>query len=287
MRIPRAAWELASRAFAMGPRAKEQVLWHKLPAVPHTGPQQVRRLNSHEVKGGQLACLQGGQLAGKPAVQWPKGLVGTTPAEVASIAASRYCNQRIVAIRRQVLAGARGLSTSGNASEGQGRRRAAGGGGREVARQPEEGPFDEITDRIPERPVSVAEGASYSLVILAGVAVAGAALYAVFKELLIQPKEYTVFNKALDRVKTDNQVTVRLGSPVKGYGQESRNRAARQRISHRVYTDEDGGAGIVQCEMFKDKVDRQLKYTYLIVDITAPTPTRLMLESYIPAPVNL
>lgn len=33
---------------------------------------------------------------------------------------------------------------------------------------------------------------------------------------------------------------VRIGSPIKGYGQESRNRAARQRIPNRVFTDEDG-----------------------------------------------
>lgn len=36
------------------------------------------------------------------------------------------------------------------------------------------------------------------------------------------------------------QVMVRLGSPITGYGQESRNRAARQRISHRTYVDEEG-----------------------------------------------
>lgn len=36
------------------------------------------------------------------------------------------------------------------------------------------------------------------------------------------------------------QVRVRIGSPITGYGQESRNRAARQRIPHRIWTDEDG-----------------------------------------------
>lgn len=36
------------------------------------------------------------------------------------------------------------------------------------------------------------------------------------------------------------QVRVRIGSPITGYGQESRNRAARQRIPHRVWTDEEG-----------------------------------------------
>ena len=36
------------------------------------------------------------------------------------------------------------------------------------------------------------------------------------------------------------QVRVRIGFPITGYGQESRNRAARQRIPHRVWTDEEG-----------------------------------------------
>lgn len=61
-----------------------------------------------------------------------------------------------------------------------------------LSKQAEEDPFDSITDKIPERPVSVAEGASYSLVILAGLAVAGVAAYAVLKELIFQPKEYVV-----------------------------------------------------------------------------------------------
>lgn len=129
---------------------------------------------------------------------------------------------------------------------------------------------------------------------------------------------------------------VRIGSPIKGYGQESRNRAARQRIPNRVFTDEDGvehvevihcriffaqgeikkkeqswgsrreycrvniinvlnmlqvnfyirgpqGAGKVYTEMFKDKAEKEWKYTYLIVEISTPSPAKLMLESYLPA----
>lgn len=158
-------------------------------------------------------------------------------------------------------------------------------------------PFDSPTYHIPEKPVTFTEGASYSLVILAGLGVAGAAGYAVFKELLFQPKEYKIFDKALKRIQDDSQVRVRIGSPIKGYGQESRNRAARQRIPNRIFTDEDGvehveinfyirgpqGVGKVYTEMFKDKADNQWKYTYLIVEITSPTPARLMLESYLPA----
>ncbi|KAK4338453.1 hypothetical protein RND71_042940 [Anisodus tanguticus] len=160
-----------------------------------------------------------------------------------------------------------------------------------------EDPFDAPTYNIPEKPVTFTEGASYSLVILAGLAVAGAAAYGVFKELIFQPKEYKIFNKGLERVQNDGQVKARIGSPVTGYGSESRNRAARQRIPNRIWTDEDGvehvevnfyirgphGAGKVYTEMFHDKVDKQWKFTYLIVEIKSPSPTQLMLESYVPA----
>ncbi|VVB06760.1 unnamed protein product [Arabis nemorensis] len=147
-----------------------------------------------------------------------------------------------------------------------------------------EDPFDSPTYHIPEKPVTFTEGASYSLVILAGLGVAGAA-------------GYKIFDKALKRIQDDGQVRVRIGSPIKGYGQESRNRAARQRIPNRVFTDEDGvehvevnfyirgpqGAGKVYTEMFKDKEDKEWKYTYLIVEVLTPSPAKLMLESYLPA----
>ncbi|XP_019188831.1 PREDICTED: probable mitochondrial import inner membrane translocase subunit TIM21 isoform X3 [Ipomoea nil] len=158
-------------------------------------------------------------------------------------------------------------------------------------------PFDAPTYNIPEKPVTFTEGASYSVVILAGLGVAAAAAYAVFKELIFEPKEYKIFGKALDRIQHDSQVRVRIGSPITGYGSESRNRAARQRIPNRIWTDEDGvehvevnfyirgphGAGKVFAEMFQDKEEKQWKFTYLIVQINSPSPAQLMLESYVPA----
>nr|DAD18430.1 TPA_asm: hypothetical protein HUJ06_019893 [Nelumbo nucifera] len=133
--------------------------------------------------------------------------------------------------------------------------------------------------------------------VIASVGVAALAAYAVFKELIFEPKEYKIFGKALERVQNDSQVRVRIGSPVTGYGSESRNRSARQRIPNRTWTDEDGiehvevnfyirgphGAGKVFSEMFKDKVDRQWKFTCLIVEIKSRSPAQLMLESYVPA----
>ncbi|KAG2719401.1 hypothetical protein I3760_03G264400 [Carya illinoinensis] len=160
-----------------------------------------------------------------------------------------------------------------------------------------EDPFDAPTYNIPQKPVTFVEGASYTAIILAGLGVAAAAGYAVFKELIFQPKEYKVFNKALKRIQDDSQVRVRIGSPITGYGQESRNRAARQRIPNKIWIDEDGvehvevnfyirgphGAGKVYCEMFKDQADKQWKYTYLIVEIKSPSPSQMILESYMPA----
>lgn len=52
-----------------------------------------------------------------------------------------------------------------------------------------EDPFDAPTYNIPEKPVTFTEGASYSVIILAGLGIAAAAAYAVFKELIFEPKE--------------------------------------------------------------------------------------------------
>ncbi|KQK22528.1 hypothetical protein BRADI_1g67861v3 [Brachypodium distachyon] len=140
-----------------------------------------------------------------------------------------------------------------------------------------EDPFDDApTYNIPEKPVTFAEGASYSLVILAGLG---------------------IFGKALAKVQSDSQVTARIGYPITGYGSETRNRAARQRVPSRIWTDEEGvehvevnfyirgphGAGKVYSAMFKDNSDRSWKFTYLLVEFTAPHQGQVMLESYIPA----
>ena len=67
-----------------------------------------------------------------------------------------------------------------------------------------------------------------------------AVLWAVVNELLIQPREYTAFNLSLQKLRDDPRIMVMIGTPVSGYGQETHNRAARQRIPHKVYSDENG-----------------------------------------------
>ncbi|KAK7831947.1 putative mitochondrial import inner membrane translocase subunit tim21 [Quercus suber] len=117
--------------------------------------------------------------------------------------------------------------------------------------------FDAPTYNIPEKPVTFVEGASYTAIIIIGLGIAAAAGYAVFKELIFQPKEYKVFNKALKRIQDDSQINFFIRGP--------------------------HGTGKVYSEMFKDQVDKQWKYTYLIVEIRSPTPSQLILESYMPA----
>lgn len=151
--------------------------------------------------------------------------------------------------------------------------------------------FDEITDKhIPQRPMGVVEGTSYSLVILAAIGFGIALLWTAVSSLLIQPKEYTCFNVTLDKLRDDPRVTVRLGTPISGYGQESRNRAARQRIPHRAYNDDRGtehfqvqfhakgptGAALISADMYQDAA-KQWQYAFLFVDVTNPTPQRLVL----------
>ncbi|GAB4813938.1 hypothetical protein N2152v2_000984 [Parachlorella kessleri] len=149
--------------------------------------------------------------------------------------------------------------------------------------------FTAITDKIPQRPVTVVEGTSYTLVIIAALGFAAAVIYAAVKELLLQPKEYTCYNTTLDRIKDDPRVTVRLGTPISAYGTESRNRAARQRIPHRVYNDAEGrehvqlqfhargpsGRAVVNADMYKE--GREWRYNFLYLDIEAPVPQQVVL----------
>uniref|UniRef100_A0A7N0UPG7 Mitochondrial import inner membrane translocase subunit Tim21 n=1 Tax=Kalanchoe fedtschenkoi TaxID=63787 RepID=A0A7N0UPG7_KALFE len=156
-------------------------------------------------------------------IQWVRGL--------ATYACSSYQLSRKYDIRNVAPSLSRTLSSSASGDKSSETRK-------EISKT--EDPFDAPTYNIPEKPVTFTEGASYSIIILAALGVAAAAAYGVIKELLIQPKEYKIFNIALKRIQNDDQVRGRIGSPITGYGQETRNRSARQRIPHRVWTDENG-----------------------------------------------
>lgn len=152
--------------------------------------------------------------------------------------------------------------------------------------------FDEITDKhIPQRPVTKIEATSYTFVIVGGLAMAAAVLYTAANELLIQPTEYTCFNLALEKIKEDPRVTVRLGTPISAYGQESRNRAARQRIPHRASTDAQGvehhqiqfhargpsgSSAVVNASMWQDS-NKQWQYDMLFLDFGGTAYNRVYL----------
>lgn len=151
--------------------------------------------------------------------------------------------------------------------------------------------FSAITDKIPQRPVSVAEGTSYSVVIIAALGFAAAVIYAAGKELLFSPKEYQCYTISVERLKQDPRVTVRLGSPISAYGTESQNRAARQRIPHRVYNDTHGrehvqlqfqlrgpsGRATVNADMYLE--EGNWRYYFLYLDVQSPLKQEVVLVS--------
>ncbi|KAK9905748.1 hypothetical protein WJX75_005641 [Coccomyxa subellipsoidea] len=175
----------------------------------------------------------------------------------------------------------RPLSAAASSSEeGRGNKSSSTGKDGKTALTAQEEADDAITDQIPQRPMGVVEGTSYTVIIVAAIAMAGAVMWAVVNELLIQPREYTAFNLTLDRLREDPRIMVTLGTPVSGYGQESHNRAARQRIPNRVYNDDKGrehvqvqfiargpsGKGRVSADMYQDDA-KQWQYYYLLVDL--------------------
>lgn len=70
------------------------------------------------------------------------------------------------------LSGAAAGAASAQEQAGQKQPRDGGGSKGALAAQEEE--FDAITDQIPQRPVGIVEGTSYTLLIAAGIALAGA-----------------------------------------------------------------------------------------------------------------
>jgi len=165
---------------------------------------------------------------------------------------------------------ARSLSSSAGADKA--------GKAKEDALSAGEDPFDAITDKIPEKPVGVVEGTSYTIVIVAALGFAAAAGWAILKDLFVTPAEYQVFNKTLEKLQDDPRVIVRLGAPLKGFGADSRNRRARQAIPHQTYS-KNGvehvrvqfqakgpvSQGTVHADMFY--ADGDWQYHYLYVDV--------------------
>ena len=152
--------------------------------------------------------------------------------------------------------------------------------------------FDEITDKwIPEKPVTKAETAGYSVVIILGLGLAASALFFASKELFMSPKEYVAFNAALKQIELDPRVTSALGESITGYGSESRNRSQRQRIPHTIVRDPASGREVVRVQFHArgargnatvhaeyDSSNAEEPFGYLIVDVERPRAMRLVVK---------
>eukprot|EP00877_Chromochloris_zofingiensis_P000151 jgi/Chrzof1/10136/Cz04g30080.t1 len=137
-----------------------------------------------------------------------------------------------------------------------------------------------ITDKIPQKPMTIVEGTSYTIVILFAFAVLGFFVYNFLAYFIFEPVALTCFNHTLELLKKDPRITVRLGNNITAYGQESYSRVARQQIPHTVYKDANGlehvviqfhlrgpgGRAVVDADMYKDS-NGNWQYSYLIVDI--------------------
>lgn len=150
--------------------------------------------------------------------------------------------------------------------------------------------FSAITDKIPQRPVTYVEAGSYSLVILLALAAVALFMWQFIAEVVLTPPVVQCFNVALERLRSDPRITVRLGDDIRAYGAEG-GRAARQHIPHQMYKDAKGvehvrlqfhlrgpgGNALVSADMYKGE-GGEWDYTYLVVDVlshAAPTPQRL------------
>jgi len=155
-----------------------------------------------------------------------------------------------------------------------------------------------ITDKIPQRPVGVVEGTSYTLLILAAFGVLAFVLYQFILNFILEPVAMTCFNHTLALLKGDPRITVRLGAAddIRAWGSNSESRVARQQIPHQVYKDSNGvehvriqfymkggsGTGLVNADMYKDSVTGSWQYTYLLVDVysgsSSSTPSRVYIK---------
>ncbi|GBF97296.1 mitochondrial import inner membrane translocase subunit-like [Raphidocelis subcapitata] len=139
-----------------------------------------------------------------------------------------------------------------------------------------------ITDKIPQRPVGVVEGTSYSAVILAAFGCLAYFVYNLVVTLVLEPVQQQCFNAALERLRTDPRITVRLGSAITGYGQDTANRSARHVIPHQTYKDAEGrehvrlqfhlrgpgGSALVSADMYRGERG-EWAYSYLVADVAS------------------
>lgn len=129
---------------------------------------------------------------------------------------------------------------------------------------------------------------SYLGVILVGVAITGVMIYVIGHELFSKESPSVIYGKALKLCRKNVEVEAAFGTPIKGYGEETRRRR-RRHVSHLLY-DVEGvphmrmkfylqgpyKKGTVQLEV--KKVDGKYEYRYMFVELEGYPARTIIIE---------
>uniref|UniRef100_A0A915IRZ5 Mitochondrial import inner membrane translocase subunit Tim21 n=1 Tax=Romanomermis culicivorax TaxID=13658 RepID=A0A915IRZ5_ROMCU len=148
--------------------------------------------------------------------------------------------------------------------------------------------------RVPEPTTTaqkIKEGAKdvyYFGVFAVAVVAAGAMFYYIFQELFSSKSPNSVYSRALKVVTANEEIQMILGTPIKGFGEETR-RGRRRHVAHAEYQ-KDGkvhmrmkfyvkgpsASGVVNLEVKEDE-NGNFDYRYLFVDIDSYPPKSIIL----------
>uniref|UniRef100_A0A0K8TMR6 Mitochondrial import inner membrane translocase subunit Tim21 n=1 Tax=Tabanus bromius TaxID=304241 RepID=A0A0K8TMR6_TABBR len=131
--------------------------------------------------------------------------------------------------------------------------------------------------------------ASYMGVILIGIGVTGIMFYTIFKELFSSKSPNSVYTEALSKCIEDPRVQDALGSPIKGFGEETR-RGRRRHVAHSVF--ERNGVPHMRMQFYikgirnkatvhlemKENSSGKYEYRYMFVQLDHYPRTTIIIE---------
>lgn len=122
---------------------------------------------------------------------------------------------------------------------------------------------------------------TYLTVVLLGLGVTGALLYAIFKELFSSSSPNKIYGRALDKCRSHPEVVAVFGEPVKGFGEATR-RGRRQhvsflehekdglkhvRVKFYIQGSEPGRRGTVHLEVKENPKSGEYEFRYMFVEV--------------------
>ncbi|KAI8384510.1 TIM21-domain-containing protein [Radiomyces spectabilis] len=139
--------------------------------------------------------------------------------------------------------------------------------------------WEELT--IPQKTVAATKATVNVGFVLGGFALTATLLYLAFNELFGSQSSTSIFNAAVDRIKSHEKLVEILGEPVIGHGEPSRSRARRnRRVQYQIVDDHEGkphlfmrfyvegpnSTGTCLLEMIKDDKDKW-QYKQFFADV--------------------